>query len=85
MDDRPRRKRHFPKGFPVEADLKAIQKNRAVHQADALPIERPSVSWDVKFTRPTRKGPQMIRRAYMEPLGYNLVENILLQRDFIID
>ncbi len=85
MNDRPRRKRHFPKGFPVEADLGAIKKNRVVHQANALSIECPTVSLAVKYIRPARKGPHMIRRAYTEPLGYNLVENILLQRDFIID
>ena len=85
MNDRPPRKRHFPKGFPVEADLDAIQKNRLVHPSNSLPIECPLVDWTTKYTSPAYKGPHMIRRAYTEPLGYNLTENILLQRNFIID
>jgi hypothetical protein len=85
MNDRPRRKRHFPKGLPVEADLCANQKNRLVQPSNSLPIECPSVDWTAKYTSPTCKGPHMIRRAYTEPLGYNLTENILLQRNFIID
>ena len=85
MKDRPRRKRNFPKGFPVETDLEAMQKARLVQAADDLCEGCLLANWSNQYGRPVKPVPHMIRRAYTEPLGFNIVENILLQRDYIID
>ena len=85
MKDRPRRKRNFPKGFPVETDLEAIQKARLAQAAEDLCEGCLISNWPNQYTRPVKQVPHMIRRAYTEPLGFNIVENILLQRDYIID
>ena len=86
MNDSPRGKRHFPKGFPVETELKVRKKCRIVKTTRGLPVESPAVaSWPAIRKKPVKRGPYMIRTAYVEPLGNSLVENILLQRNFIID
>ena len=85
MNERSRRKKSFPKGLPIESDLEIIQKSQIVQSTKTLPIEFSSVSRSSKDIRPIQRRPYMIRRAYSEPLGYNMVENILLQRNFIID
>ncbi len=85
MNDRPRRKKAFPKGLPVESDLEAIQRSRLVQQSIEMCSGCYLVSWSENNTRSARQGLQMIRRAYTEPLGFNIIENILLQRSYIID
>ena len=85
MNERSRRKNNFPKGLPIESDLEIIQKSRIVQSTNTLPIEFSSINRSSKDIRSIHRGPYMIRRAYSEPLGYNMVENTLLQRNFIID
>ncbi len=86
MNDSSRGKRHLPKGFPVDTELKVKKKSRRVKTTRGLPVESPAVvTWSSIKKKPVKKGPHMIRTAYVEPLGNSLVENILLQRNFIID
>jgi len=85
MNERSRRKKNFPKGLPIESDLEIIQKSQIVQSTNTLPIEFSSISRSSKDITPIHRRPYMIRRAYSEPLGYNMTENILLQRNFIID
>lgn len=86
MNDRSRGKRHFPKGLPVDTEPKVRNKSRIVQTAAGLPVESPAaVTWSSIRKKGGKRGPHMIRMAYFEPLGNTLVENILLQRNFIID
>ena len=87
MNDSSRGKRHLPKGFPVEAEPKARKKSRIVKTKRGLPVESPAVvTWSSVRKKPVKRGPHMIRTAYVEPLGNAaLVETILMQRNFIID
>lgn len=85
MNERSRRKRYFPKGLPFEAETVKNRKDRIVPGANTFPIDLVSAKCSSGFSRSVLKGPRLIRRAYTEPLGYNLVENILLQRNYIID
>lgn len=86
MNDRSRGKRHFPKGLSAETEPKVRKKSLIVQKTRGLPVEPPPVvAWSSIRKKPVKRGPQMIRTAYFEPLGNSLVENILLQRSFIID
>lgn len=85
MNERSRRKKSFPKGLPIESDPEIIQKSQIVQSTNTLPIEFSKTSRSSKDIKPVHRRPYMIRRAYSDPLGYNMVENILLQRDYIID
>ena len=85
MNDRSRGKREFPKGFPVEVDLDTIQKSHVAQSSDDYCSGCLTVNWSASQTKLTHKRPHLIMRAYSEPLGFNLVENILLQRSYIID
>lgn len=85
MNDRSRGKREFPKGFPVEVDLDTIQKSQVAHSSDDYCSGRLAVNWSASQTELIHKRPHLIMGAYSEPLGFNLIENILLQRNYIID
>ena len=80
MDSHSRENNRFPKGFPVEE----VQSSRKIigPLADSLV----GFSKDQKtMTIIQANGQFMIGRAYVEPLSCDLIENMLLQRDFIID
>ena len=85
MNDRSRGKREFPKGFPVEADLDTIQNSQVAQSSDDFFCGCLKGKWSVSHSKLIHKRPHFIMRAYSEPLGFNLVENILLQRSYIID
>ena len=49
-----------------------------------VPLKKTGVSRLIK-TISTNRNPYFIGRAYSEPTGHDMVENMLLQRDYIID
>ncbi|MEE4165617.1 MAG: hypothetical protein V2I35_06425 [Desulfocapsaceae bacterium] len=85
MNDHSRGKRRFPKGLPIETGPKAKKKIRLDQPLNRLPNARSATLTWSPGKKATPKGPHMIRKAYFEPLGNTLIENILLQRNYIID
>jgi len=85
MNERSRRKKRLPKGLPFEADKEQSHKIKISQTKETFPIDFVSANCPTSFARPVLKGPHLIRRAYIEPIDNNMVENILLQRSYIID
>ena len=82
MHNKSHDKKHPPIGFPFENDAEMIKKNSISYNTDTrIPKFHGTSDNQSRFNN----NPLMIRRAYSEPVGFDMVENMLLQRDYIID
>lgn len=81
MDSHSRSNRRLPKGLPFPDDSK-ITKNKKLLCSNTMLI---AGKLPGHRTVPRRHGSFVIGSAYNEPTGDNLIEHIILQRDFIID
>ena len=80
MPNRTHSKKQPPKGFPFDRHCATGKKNKLVSVNDVhLPETVISNLMDSCCNN------FLISRAYSEPTGHDFVENMLLQRDYIID
>ncbi len=70
-----------PDGFLLQVETEAVKGAEIVNTTGfSLPSKD-----STRRTCHIPKNPYLITKAYSEPLGMDLVEKILLQRNFIID
>ncbi|NNK94737.1 MAG: hypothetical protein HKP41_10345 [Desulfobacterales bacterium] len=82
MDSRTKSKRGLPKGFPFKGDIEVnnIHSTKLFfpkEQSGNMLADKRNVSKQLRSF--------VIIRGYSEPLGFDLIDNVLMQRDFIID
>lgn len=85
MNDRTRGKRCPPKGLPFKSDTKKLGDRKLVNTTEVFSPGQESENSAAIAPTTTLQGSYMISRAYSEPQGFDMVENIMLQRDYIID
>lgn len=82
MDSRSKGKRGLPKGFPFKGDIEVNNLHSTKlffpkEQSESMLADKRNVSKQLRSF--------VIIRGYSEPLGFDLIDNVLMQRDFIID
>ena len=82
MDSRSKGKRGLPKGFPFIGEIEGSKLHSTKlffpkELSGSMPADRRNASKQLRSF--------MITRGYSEPLGFDLIDNLLMQRDFIID
>jgi len=85
MDNRSRGKRYLPKGLPLDGKVTKLNKSDIVRVSDLPNQESSAGNWSNKRLVKSSQKSRLICGAYAEPLGFDMIENILMQRDFIID
>ena len=82
MHNRPRNKKNPPEGFFSANNANDFTKSN-LRYTDVI-IPNVSNGKSVNSAR-SRNNTFLITRAYSEPVGNDMVENMLLQRDYIVD
>jgi len=82
MDNRSKGKRGLPKGFPFKGDIEVNNLHSTKlffpnEQSGSMLADKRNVSKQLRSF--------VISKGYSEPLGFDFIDNILMQRDFIID
>jgi len=81
MDNHSRSNRRPPKGFPLESEPNSIKKSTNLHPLSFFVDDRSRVRHSLISPHAT----YLIGKAYQEPGGTDLIEEMLMQRDYIID
>ena len=81
MDRHSKRNKGLPDGLLLQ-DETGTAKGSEIACAASFSFPRTD---SARRSFPIPKSPYLIAKAYSEPLGMDLVEQILLQRNFIID
>lgn len=86
MDNRSRGNRTLPKGFPVQGDSNLLAGKNIMRTHDVRVPANITNNWLKAVVLPSAKIHYFVGKAYSETAGTtDLMEDLLLQRDYIID